>query len=45
MDGTLTVPSHDFPYMRRQLGMADGDLDILAFVARHDLLRRFGTTL
>ena len=34
MDGTLTIASHDFPYMRRQLGMADGDLDILAFVAR-----------
>ena len=36
MDGTLTVPSHDFPYMRRQLGMAEGDLDILAYVARHN---------
>ena len=34
MDGTLTVASHDFPLMRRQLGMADGDLDILAYVAR-----------
>lgn len=32
MDGTLTLAKHDFPYMRRQLGMPEGELDILAFL-------------
>lgn len=36
MDGTLTVACHDFSYMRQQLGMRDGDTDILAYVARQD---------
>lgn len=36
MDGTLTVACHDFPYMRRQLGMAEGETDILAYVSRQE---------
>jgi HAD superfamily hydrolase (TIGR01549 family) len=33
LDGTLTVPVHDFPAIRSALGMTDGDPDILRFLA------------
>ncbi len=33
LDGTLTVPVHDFPAIRIALGMAEGDSDILRFLA------------
>lgn len=32
LDGTLTVPVHDFPAIRTALGMADSDSDILRFL-------------
>jgi len=32
LDGTLTVPVHDFPAIRSVLGMADTDSDILLFL-------------
>jgi phosphoglycolate phosphatase-like HAD superfamily hydrolase len=32
LDGTLTVPVHDFAYIRRELGVPDGS-DILGFLA------------
>jgi len=32
LDGTLTVPVHDFPAIRSALGMAEGDSDILRFL-------------
>lgn len=32
LDGTLTVPVHDFPAIRSALGMADTDSDILLFL-------------
>ncbi|HXE97284.1 MAG TPA: HAD family hydrolase [Dongiaceae bacterium] len=33
LDGTLTVPVHDFPAIRSALGMTDSDADILRFLA------------
>jgi HAD superfamily hydrolase (TIGR01509 family) len=33
LDGTLTVPVHDFPAIRSALGMAGSDTDILRFLA------------
>jgi HAD superfamily hydrolase (TIGR01509 family) len=33
LDGTLTVPVHDFPAIRTALGMSDSDADILHFLA------------
>src|SRR6185369_6503655 len=33
LDGTLTVPVHDFPAIRSALGMTDSDSDILRFLA------------
>lgn len=33
LDGTLTVPVHDFPAIRVALGMTDADPDILRFIA------------
>lgn len=33
LDGTLTVPVHDFPAIRTALGMAETDPDILRFLA------------
>lgn len=33
LDGTLTVPVHDFPAIRIALGMTEGDPDILRFIA------------
>lgn len=33
LDGTLTLPVHDFPAIRRALGMRDSDPDILGFLA------------
>lgn len=47
LDGTLTVPVHDFPAIRTALGMTESDTDILQFLAslppdeatkRHDRL-------
>jgi len=47
LDGTLTVPVHDFPAIRTALGMTEADTDILHFLAslpldeatkRHDRL-------
>lgn len=32
LDGTLTVPVHDFPAIRTALGMTDSDPDILRFL-------------
>jgi HAD superfamily hydrolase (TIGR01509 family) len=32
LDGTLTVPVHDFAAIRRELGMTDSDPDILSFL-------------
>lgn len=32
LDGTLTVPVHDFPAIRSALGMTDADSDILRFL-------------
>jgi HAD superfamily hydrolase (TIGR01509 family) len=34
LDGTLTIPVHDFPAIRTALGMTENDLDILQFLAR-----------
>ncbi|NVN98577.1 MAG: HAD family hydrolase [Geobacteraceae bacterium] len=33
LDGTLTVPVHDFPAIRVALGMTGADVDILRFIA------------
>ena len=33
LDGTLTVPVHDFPSIRAALGMKESDTDILQFLA------------
>lgn len=33
LDGTLTVPVHDFPAIRSALGMTDDDTDVLQFLA------------
>jgi HAD superfamily hydrolase (TIGR01509 family) len=33
LDGTLTVPVHDFPAIRSSLGMTEADTDILRFLA------------
>lgn len=33
LDGTLTVPVHDFPAIRSALGMTDNDTDILRFLS------------
>jgi HAD superfamily hydrolase (TIGR01509 family) len=33
LDGTLTVPVHDFPAIRTALGMTDSDSDILQFLS------------
>lgn len=33
LDGTLTVPVHDFPAIRSALGMAEADSDILRFLS------------
>jgi HAD superfamily hydrolase (TIGR01509 family) len=33
LDGTLTIPVHDFPAIRSTLGMAESDTDILQFLA------------
>ena len=33
LDGTLTLPVHDFAVIRRELGMTDADTDILQFLA------------
>jgi HAD superfamily hydrolase (TIGR01509 family) len=33
LDGTLTIPVHDFPAIRSALGMAESDVDILRFLA------------
>jgi HAD superfamily hydrolase (TIGR01509 family) len=33
LDGTLTVPVHDFPSIRSALGMTESDADILRFLA------------
>ena len=33
LDGTLTVPVHDFPAIRSALGMSEGDSDILRFLS------------
>jgi HAD superfamily hydrolase (TIGR01509 family) len=33
LDGTLTIPVHDFPSIRNSLGMTDADVDILQFLA------------
>jgi HAD superfamily hydrolase (TIGR01509 family) len=33
LDGTLTLPVHDFPAIRTALGMTETDLDILHFLA------------
>lgn len=33
LDGTLTVPVHDFPAIRGALGMSESDSDILRFLA------------
>jgi HAD superfamily hydrolase (TIGR01549 family) len=33
LDGTLTVPVHDFPAIRTALGMTEADSDILRFLA------------
>jgi HAD superfamily hydrolase (TIGR01509 family) len=33
LDGTLTVPVHDFPAIRTALGMLESDADILQFLA------------
>ena len=33
LDGTLTLPVHDFPAIRTALGMAESDFDILHFLA------------
>jgi HAD superfamily hydrolase (TIGR01509 family) len=33
LDGTLTLPVHDFPAIRTALGMAESDPDILHFLA------------
>lgn len=33
LDGTLTIPVHDFPAIRSALGMAEADTDILQFIA------------
>jgi HAD superfamily hydrolase (TIGR01509 family) len=33
LDGTLTLPVHDFAAIRSELGMADDDPDILSFIA------------
>jgi len=33
LDGTLTIPVHDFPAIRSALGMAESDSDILQFLS------------
>ncbi|HIJ95374.1 MAG TPA: HAD family hydrolase [Desulfuromonadales bacterium] len=33
LDGTLTIPVHDFPAIRCALGMSESDADILQFLA------------
>lgn len=33
MDGTLTIPEHDFAYMRKVIGLPSGEKDILKFLA------------
>ena len=33
LDGTLTIPVHDFPAIRSALGMTESDTDILRFLA------------
>jgi len=33
LDGTLTIPVHDFPAIRHSLGMTDADVDILQFLS------------
>ncbi len=33
LDGTLTVPVHDFPAIRGELGMSENDSDILLFLS------------
>lgn len=33
LDGTLTLPVHDFPAIRVALGMTEGDTDILRFLS------------
>jgi HAD superfamily hydrolase (TIGR01509 family) len=33
LDGTLTIPVHDFPSIRTALGMTESDTDILQFLA------------
>ena len=33
LDGTLTVPVHDFPAIRTALGMTESDSDILKYLA------------
>jgi HAD superfamily hydrolase (TIGR01509 family) len=33
LDGTLTVPVHDFPAIRSELGMTESDSDILQFLS------------
>lgn len=38
LDGTLTQPVHDFPAIRKTLGIPDGH-DILGFVARQDEIK------
>ncbi len=32
MDGTLTIPEHNFPYMRKMVGLPEGETDILKFL-------------